>query len=410
MTGWLQWIAVLVAIMVGAPRISAQVTHFQPADSAMVDSLVPEEFRKQKELGPFSATFGRETKFLSYLDGLVTGNEDRSFTKRFDINFIATPSYTREGSFGIGGGATGLYRTDRTDSIMQPSDVTLIGNATLNGLFSVRTNGNHHFPGRKLRLSYKLEYNYTPLDFWGISREACGVNDKIKFTSHSLNWFSDLVFLVRKPFYIGASLDFIYNKILKIDDISYLEGQKKDYFFTSLGLSFQFDTRDFIPNPRRGMYLELEASVRPRVFGTFNRTLFHYALTYNYYQRLWPRSILAFDIYACSTSEQSPWVLREALGSGGVRMRGYYAGRYRDNDMLSGQMELRQHVFSRFGLAVWGGYGTVFHTWRQFRWRDMLPNYGVGLRIEVKHNMNGRIDYGFGRGTSGLVFSIGEAF
>ena len=91
-------------------------------------------------------------------------------------------------------------------------------------------------------------------------------------------------------------------------------------------------------------------------------------------------------------------------------MRGYYSGRYRDNDMLSGQAELRQHLFSRFGLAVWGGYGTVFHTWKQFRWRDMLPNYGVGLRIEVKHNMNGRIDYGFGRGTSGLVFSIGEAF
>ena len=163
MTGWLRWVAVLAAIVGVAPCVSAQVTHFQPADSAMIDSLVPEEFRKPKELGPFSATFGRETKFLSYLDGLVTGNEDRSFSKPFDINFIATPSYTREGSFGIGGGATGLYRTDRTDSIMQPSDVTLIGNATLNGLFSVRTNGNHHFPGRKLRLSYKLEYNYTPL-------------------------------------------------------------------------------------------------------------------------------------------------------------------------------------------------------------------------------------------------------
>ena len=39
-----------------------------------------------------------------------------------------------------------------------------------------------------------------------------------------------------------------------------------------------------------------------------------------------------------------------------------------------------------------------------------LFNWGVGLRFEFKHNVNVRIDYGFGRHTSGLVFAVGEAF
>ena len=80
---------------------------FIPADSAMVDSLVPAELRQPVKLGPFSELFGRQNKFLSYLDGLVGGNVDRSFEKKIDLNFIVMPSYTREGSFGLGGGVTG---------------------------------------------------------------------------------------------------------------------------------------------------------------------------------------------------------------------------------------------------------------------------------------------------------------
>lgn len=35
---------------------------------------------------------------------------------------------------------------------------------------------------------------------------------------------------------------------------------------------------------------------------------------------------------------------------------------------------------------------------------------GLGLRFEFKHRMNIRIDYGFGKGTSGLVVQFAEAF
>jgi hypothetical protein len=77
---------------------------------------------------------------------------------------------------------------------------------------------------------------------------------------------------------------------------------------------------------------------------------------------------------------------------------------------VSAQLELRQHLVDRFGCVVWGGTGTVFPALNQIRWSDMLPTYGLGLRWEFKHNVNIRIDYGFGKQTGGFVFNINEAF
>lgn len=391
-----------------------------PLSQEEIDSLMPKELLSpqpadtvvaQKEVsGPFTSMLKRDTKFLRYLDRLATGNKDRSFEKKFDVNFIVMPSYTREGSFGIGGGATGLYRLDRTDSIMQPSDITLIGNVTLNGFFALTASGNTHFPGRRLRYSYKLEYTYSPLDFWGISREACGLNPKIDYTRNQLKYTSDLMYLMTGNFNIGALIDLVYAEITKIDNIDYLEGQDKSHFFTGLGLVLQYDTRDFILQPRRGVNLMLRMGVRPQVLGTFDRTLFNLSFTGNYYQPLWKGAMLAFDAYASFNSKQSPWPLREALGSGGIRMRGYYSGRYIDNNLTTLQVEYRQHLFSRFGVALWGGMGNVFTSPGHFRGKDILANGGIGLRVELKHNVNGRIDFGFGRNTCGFVFAIGEAF
>lgn len=413
----------LCRVSAGAAEQNDSVNYrYVPLTQEEMNSLIPSELlraqvdtvvvaQSQSEpFGPFTAMFNCDNKFLRYLDRLATGNKDRSFEKKFDVNFIVMPSYTREGSFGIGGGATGLYRLDRTDSIMQPSDITVIGNVTLNGFASLTASGNIHFPGRRLRYSYKLEYTYSPLNFWGITRDACGVNPQTKWTKSQLKYTSDLVYRLSSYFNVGALLDLTYSHIIKLDNADYLEGQDRTHFFTTVGAVLQFDTRDFILQPRRGMNLMLRFGCRPQFLGTYNRSLFNGSITYNYYQPLWKGCLLAVDAYASVNSKESPWALREALGSGGIRMRGYYSGRYIDNDFASVQAELRQHLFPRVGVALWGGIGNVFPSIGRFRSRDLLANGGIGLRIEMKHNVNGRIDFGIGRNTCGFVFAIGEAF
>lgn len=93
------------------------------------------------------------------------------------------------------------------------------------------------------------------------------------------------MYLMTGNFNIGALIDLVYAEITKIDNIDYLEGQDKSHFFTGLGLVLQYDTRDFILQPRRGVNLMLRMGVRPQVLGTFDRTLFNLSFTGNYYQR-----------------------------------------------------------------------------------------------------------------------------
>lgn len=95
---------------------------------------------------------------------------------------------------------------------------------------------------------------------------------------------------------------------------------------------------------------------------------------------------------------------------GSYTMRGYYEGRYRDKNAVDATLELRQHIWRRNSAVVWVGAGTVFPSFRDLRSREILPNFGVGYRWEFKKNVNVRLDVGFGKGESGIIFNINEAF
>lgn len=340
---------------------------------------------------------------------LFHGNEDHTFDKKFDVSFVVSPSYTREASFGIGGLASGLYRLDRTDSLMQPSDISIAGNIGLSGLYVIGISGNTYFKGNRSRLTYDITFANKPLDFWGIDYAACASNPAINYTRRKISVDVQYTYKILDGLMVGARADFSHAKITKIDDESYLQGQKMSYTFTGLGLSLQYDTRDFIPNPQSGIYLMADLTAYPQFMSNYHKTPLRTTVIFDSYHRVWGGGIIATDIYGRFNGKDSPWVLREELG-GGYRMRGYYAGRYIDNNILSCQVELRQHIVKRFGCAVWGGCGTVFPQFSEFNRRNILPSYGLGLRWEFKHRVNIRIDYGFGKHTSGFIFNVNEAF
>ena len=91
-----------------------------------------------------------------YLNSLIQGNIDRTREKAIDISFGASPSYTREASFGLGAICTALYRVDRNDTLPQPSDVVACLNGSLNGFFVFFARGNTLFPRQPF--TYQLPY------------------------------------------------------------------------------------------------------------------------------------------------------------------------------------------------------------------------------------------------------------
>jgi len=96
---------------------------------------------------------------------------------------------------------------------------------------------------------------------------------------------------------------------------------------------------------------------------------------------------------------------------GGSRvMRGYFEGQYRDKDLIDFTVELRQRIWGRHGVVVWGGVANLAPSLRKMRLRQTLPNFGAGYRFEFKQRVNIRFDVGFGRHCNSLELSINEAF
>lgn len=345
-----------------------------------------------------------------YWQSLIHGNVDRTHEKPFDVSFALAPSYSREGGIGFGGSATGLYRMDMKDSTMAPSNVTIGANASLKGFFSVTGNGTNYFTDGRTRLVYGVRFTRKVLDFWGISHEACLVNPTSEYIRTQFRIDADYNYRSGKCFYFGAVMSLNYTTASGIHAPSYLEGQRTGYYLTGVGASFQIDTRDKPTNPQKGLYLLLRETAYPKFLGTADVTNWSTTFILSGYQPIWKGALITGDLYAQFNSPDTPWTLREELGGAIGRMRGYYAGRYIDSNQVSAQIELRQHIASRFGCVAWVGAGTVFPSLMGFEWKNILPNYGLGLRVEFKHNMNLRVDFGFGKETAGLCFGFGEAF
>lgn len=345
----------------------------------------------------------------NFFTKMFRGHVDRTFEKAIDYSIVLVPSFSREGSLGLGGMGAALYRLDRTDSLMQPSDISLSANASIRGFFYLGILGNTYFPGRRHRLNYELSFSQKRLSFWGINYDSCQVRPAIDYTRWKAvaNVYYDYELL--KDFYLGAAVNFSYTSAFKIDDISYLDGQDPWYITTGIGFSMQYDSRDYIGNPTDGFNVFLRPMVYPSFLGTDGRTLWRVTFQADYYQKLWRGAVLGVDLFAEINSRDMPWALREEAG-GLYRLRGYYAGRYVDNNLISAQVELRQKVFWRVGLAAFVGVGSLFPSFEDWRPAYVLPSVGIGLRFEFKHNVNLRIDYGFGKGTNGFVICLGESF
>jgi outer membrane protein assembly factor BamA len=229
---------------------------------------------------------------------------------------------------------------------------------------------------------------------------------------------------VTKGLYVGVGADYNYhygrfggkrNFVAESDFVDLLGGDRVDYNATGLSLFVEFDTRDVLSAPQRGVYVGVQAKVRPKGMNNVGHTLWMGRLTANYYQRLWKGAILALDLRGELNSKGTPWVYNVTIG-GASSMRGYYAGRFNDLCAVTLQAELRQQIYKGLGAAAWGGAGNVFSTFGEFDWRKTLPTYGIGLRYGIRRDINLRLDYGFGgrdhRGKliHGAVFSLNEAF
>lgn len=346
--------------------------------------------------------------FKKFLDYFNDANKEKK-NKKFDFSVIGGPHYSSDTKFGLGLVAAGLYRTDRIDSLLPPSNISLYGDVSTVGFYLLGVRGNHLFPQDKYRLNYNLYFYSFPSLYWGRGYDnGANSDNESDYKRFQAQVKVDFMFRLAKNFYIGPMAVFDYIDGRNFEKPELWEGMAARTTNTSLGFSLLYDSRDFLTNAYHGYYLRIDQRFSPAFLG--NKYAFSSTeLTTSYYQPVWKGGVLAGQFHTLLTYGDTPWGLMATLGNS-YSMRGYYEGRYRDKCAMDAQIELRQHVWKRNGVAVWAGAGTIFPRLSEFTPKHILPNYGFGYRWEFKKRVNVRLDLGFGKHQTGFIFNINEAF
>lgn len=371
------------------------------------DTITTEEVKLFQDTVSIVETQKKKSFWDKFKDYFKDSNKEKK-NKKFDFSIIGGPHYASDTKLGLGLVGAGLYKMDRSDTILPPSNVSLFGDVSTVGFYLIGIRGNNIFPKDKYRLNYSLYIFSFPSYYWGIGYEN-GNNDdnKSKLKRMQAKIKAEFLFKLTDNLYLGPSLvwDYLHGKeIEKPELLNGMDLITRNYGF---GFTLSYDSRDFLTNASKGVYFCLNQTFRPKFL--WNDYAFSTTdLRVSYYKSVWKGGIIAGELKGQFNFGDPSWGMMALLGDSNS-MRGYYEGRYRDKHKLEAQIELRQHVWRRNGIAVWVGTGTVFHDKHSFG--HFLPNYGIGYRWEFKKRVNVRLDLGFGKsGQTGFIFNINEAF
>lgn len=242
-------------------------------------------------------------------------------------------------------------------------------------------------------------------------------------------------------------LEISYNKITTYDNASYegvssattlitqdiLNGNIPDYsrrFVNFLQFGLIYDTRNFEPNPSRGMMMEIIDSYSPFFLGSgyeFNKLLYQFKLYTQILPDVFSNSIFAMRFGLTSILGDAPFFEYEDIfGSedsvitlGGVdSLRGYKEGRFSARWTNFINFELRHEVFNlhlleqklAFFLVPFFDLGTVWDDFSQITFYHYRFSEGVGARIVWNASTVIRLDYGVSGEDQQLFFGFQQTF
>ncbi|MBQ9137436.1 MAG: hypothetical protein IJX65_02235 [Alistipes sp.] len=351
---------------------------------------------------------GRDTLHYRYTPTVSPKKSDN-----FKLDFSAAPIYSTSIGWGAAVATSGSYKLKGATNA---STITLQASATLKGFYSISLRGVNRFKNDRHTLDYYIAASGRNVNFWGIGYSAAMENTPILYSSDSQHGEVGYNYRIWKNLYIrpAVRLDHIDTKSDDSELFAELTGGGNEVLTTTLSLTLKYDSRRSNGYDQRGGMALFQVAARPKVLGDTSSTSYRSIVQAIYYQPLWKGATLAAELYAQSNSTTTPWQLFPQLGDNS-RMRGYYEGRFMDRNIATAQVELRQHIWNGIGVAIWGGGGNSFASLTDFKWRNTLPNYGIGLRYKYGNIIDVRVDYGIGclisgKRVNGVVIGISESF
>lgn len=353
--------------------------------------------------------------------------------RNIHYNILGGPSYTPDFGALIGGSALVTFRMNPSDTLQKRSVLPMAVAVMFEGGLNLMVKPQLFFKNDKFRIFGKFTYKNTLENFYGIGYstnkhyERSDSTSEYRYSGIQVNpWF--LFRLGKSNFFAGPQIDICYDKItdpakylVEQPDYKKLGGTADGYknFSSGLGFLLTYDSRDIPANAYKGIYLDFRGLMYQKFLGSDNN-FFRLEVDYRQYKTVGKRKVIAWTAQSKNVFGDVP-LNQYALSGTPFDLRGYYMGQYRDKSSHVLLAEYRQMIntdkstwvkrmLNHLGFVVWGGCGFMGPTAGKIE--GVLPNAGIGLRIEVQPRMNVRLDFGrnFTNDQSLFYFNMTEAF
>lgn len=294
------------------------------------------------------------------------------------------------------------------DSATRSSNAKIELNYTWKKQLILETGWNYFFPDEKWFTRGLFHFSKYPDLYYGIGVNSPGTAEIIFQSNRKIVDFDVLRNILNNRF-IGAGFNFTsYSNIDNLSD-SLFYGELTESAKLGAKLIFLKDSRNNILSPSKGNYFEFNTTVN------FSSELYvKTTVDYRHYLELGKngQNTLAGRFYHSGIFGNPPFYDYSKIG-GDKFVRGYFSGRFLEKNMSTFQIEFRNPLFWRVGMATFGGISMLYKKMGAIGSESFKPNVGLGLRflVDKKENTNLRVDYAVGsHGQSGFYISFGESF
>ncbi|MCY7349437.1 MAG: BamA/TamA family outer membrane protein [Cytophagaceae bacterium] len=325
--------------------------------------------------------------------------------RRGRLFFLPVIYYTPETGLGFGARTAYTFR-DRAESRPSNLPATLIYTTEKQLITGFAPDlwlrGNaHHVYGQIGYLDY-------PFKFYGIGNSTPESIEE-PYTTRIFDVYAGYERRIVRALYAGVRLEAREENIvertglLATGQIPGSAGQS----VAGAGLTLTNDSRDDVFFPGKGFYNQLQVLTYRNRRSDFNGTFQKIRLDLRRYQPI-GRGVLALNTLLILTPGD-PTFQYLALIGGEKIMRGYFAGRYRDRNLLVFQGEYRFPISKRFKVVAFASTGRVWSD-GNFELKDFHPAGGAGLRYRVgREKLHLRFDLAYGQALY-PYFGFTEAF
>jgi outer membrane protein assembly factor BamA len=348
-------------------------------------------------------------------------SNEKDTTRKASFMPIPVLGYAQETGFEFGLGALYSFYMDRKDTTNRSSNFSGTASYSTKKTYNLTLKGDAWTPGNKYHFIGELKFRKTPFNFYGLGNNT-SQKDEDRLVQQQMKIQLDAEKTFIKDAYTGISIGF--------EDYNFTDKVIGGIYSTSpvlydraggsvlyLGVSQSYDTRNSNNYPTKGFFGRVTYQYAPDIYGGSNFTGSQIKVNVRNFWSLAPKLVLGVQgLYQTVQGTKTPFYLLPQLGNDEM-MRGYYTGRYRDENLIAAQAELRYRFMNRFGIVAFAGGGKVFAN-GSFSLHDLKPDYGFGGRyfFDTAKGLSVRLDYGVGekkageKRQSGMYISLAEAF